>query len=74
MQLFIRKTKRTCEKIRADLLINTQAEDIASEVKKFTNGKGVNVAYDELGKAVTEASLKSLRNFGYYRFGSFPEK
>ncbi|NQX37742.1 hypothetical protein HQN84_02745 [Pedobacter steynii] len=55
-------------------MINTQAEDIASEVKKFTNGKGVNVAYDELGKAVTEASLKSLRNFGYYRFGSFPEK
>lgn len=58
--------KEQAKKLGADLVINAQAEDIASEVKKFTNGKGVNVVYDGLGKAVTEASLNSLCNFGYY--------
>lgn len=35
-------------------------------MKEYTQGEKVNVVYDGLGKAVTEASLNSLRNFGYY--------
>lgn len=53
-------------KLGANLVINTQTEDIAAIVNEFTGGRGVDVVYDGLGKAVTEASLNSLRRFGYY--------
>jgi len=39
-------------------------EDIASRVREITDGVGVAVAYDSIGKATFDASLDSLRPFG----------
>ena len=39
-------------------------EDIPTRVKELTNGEGVAVAYDSIGKATFEASLDSLKPFG----------
>jgi NADPH2:quinone reductase len=39
-------------------------EDIASRVRELTDGVGVAVAYDSIGKATFDASLDSLRPFG----------
>ena len=39
-------------------------EDIPDRVRELTDGKGVAVAYDSIGKATFEASLDSLRPFG----------
>jgi NADPH2:quinone reductase len=58
--------KERAKELGADLVINTLTEDIAGKVAEFTKGKRCHVVYDGLGKAVTEASLNSLRNFGYY--------
>ena len=58
--------KEKAKELGADLVINTLTEDIVAKVNEFTDGKRSHVVFDGLGKAVTEASLKSLRNFGYY--------
>ena len=58
--------KVKAKELGADLVINTLTEDIAAKVDEFTDGKRSHVVFDGLGKAVAEASLKSLRNFGYY--------
>lgn len=39
-------------------------EDIPTRVRELTDGKGVAVSYDSIGKATFEASLDSLRPFG----------
>lgn len=39
-------------------------EDIPTRVKELTDGEGVAVAYDSIGKATFEASLDSLKPFG----------
>lgn len=39
-------------------------EDVAARVKEITNGRGVPVAYDSVGKATLEASLDSLEPRG----------
>ncbi len=39
-------------------------EDIASRAREITEGVGVAVAYDSIGKATFESSLDSLRPFG----------
>jgi len=44
------------------ILYNT--ENIAERVREITDGVGVAVAYDSIGKATFEASLDSLRPFG----------
>ena len=44
----------------ADVTINYTANDFAAQVKKYTNGKGVNVVYDSVGKNTFERSLGSL--------------
>lgn len=41
------------------------SEDVAGRVKEITNGEGVAVSYDGVGKATYKASLDSLRHFGY---------
>ncbi|PPR77164.1 MAG: Quinone oxidoreductase 1 [Alphaproteobacteria bacterium MarineAlpha3_Bin5] len=48
-----------CEKI-----ILYKEQDIAKKVMEFTDGKGVAVVYDSVGKDTFEASLNSLRPFG----------
>lgn len=41
-------------------------EDVAKKVRELTGGKGVDVAYDSVGKISMEASLSSLRPRGWF--------
>jgi len=47
-----------------DHIIDYNKEDIARRVRELTNGEGVAVAYDSIGKDTFAASLDSLRPFG----------
>jgi NADPH2:quinone reductase len=49
----------------ADHVLVYARDDFAPEVKRLTNGKGVNVVYDSLGKATFDKSLDSLARRGY---------
>ena len=53
-------------KLGADFVINTLTEDVAAKVYEYTDGVKCHVVFDGLGKAVAEASLNSLRRFGFY--------
>ena len=55
----------------ADFCINYRSEDIVQRVKEITNGEGVPVVYDSVGKDTFESSLHCLRPFGLLvSFGS----
>lgn len=41
-------------------------EDVAGRARALTGGKGVNVAYDSVGKTSAQASLDSLKPRGWY--------
>jgi NADPH2:quinone reductase len=47
-----------------DHLIYHKREDIAKRVRELTNGAGVAVVYDSIGKTTFEASLNSLKRRG----------
>ena len=47
-----------------DHVINYSTEDFAARVREITNGKGVDVVYDGVGKATFEKSLDCLRPRG----------
>ena len=51
-------------KLGADWVIVSSEEDIAKRVNEITNGKGVDVSYDSVGKDTFEASLESLKMRG----------
>lgn len=42
------------------------SEDVAARVKELTNGQGVPVVYDSVGKTSAEASLRSLQPRGWF--------
>ena len=48
----------------ADHVIRYTEGDFASEVRKLTNGRGVEVVYDGVGQSTFDASLRSLRPRG----------
>ena len=48
----------------ADVCLNYRTEDIVARVRELTEGKGVPVVYDSVGKDTFEISLKCLRPFG----------
>jgi len=48
----------------ADAMINYTKQDFSVEVKKLTDGKGVNVVYDSVGKDTYEQSLDCLAPLG----------
>ncbi len=48
----------------AQAAINYRAEDFAQRVAQITDGQGVKVVYDSVGKDTWEGSLKCLRPFG----------
>ena len=58
--------KEIAKELGVDFVVNTLTEDIVAKVDEFTEGEKAHVVFDGLGKAVTEASLNSLRRFGYY--------
>ena len=49
----------------ADHTINYTEEDFEEEVKRITNGAGVQVVYDAVGKTTFEKSLACLSRLGY---------
>jgi NADPH2:quinone reductase len=48
-----------------DYVIAYAKEDVAEEVKRITNGRGVNVVYDGVGKDTFNGSLNSLASRGH---------
>lgn len=46
--------------------IDRKTEDIAARVKEITDGAGVPVVYDSIGKATYQASLASLATYGMF--------
>ena len=48
----------------ADAAINYVEQDFAAEVRRLTDGAGVNVVYDSVGQATFEKSLDSLAPLG----------
>jgi NADPH2:quinone reductase len=48
----------------ADVCINYRTEDVFERVQEITNGKGVPVVYDSVGKDTFATSLKCLQPFG----------
>ncbi len=48
----------------ADMTINYAKQDFAAEVRKLTDGRGVNVVYDSVGKKTYEKSLDCLAPLG----------
>jgi NADPH2:quinone reductase len=49
----------------ADAVILYTQQDFESEVKRLTDGKGVNVVYDSVGKTTFDKSLNCLAPLGY---------
>ncbi|MCC6587961.1 MAG: quinone oxidoreductase [Bryobacterales bacterium] len=54
----------TARQAGADDVIVYTEQDFAAEVKRITNGKGVDVVYDSVGASTFEKSLDSLRPRG----------
>jgi NADPH2:quinone reductase len=50
----------------ADHVILYRDQDVAAEVRRITEGKGVPVAYDSVGKDTFEGTLKSLARRGLF--------
>jgi NADPH:quinone reductase len=48
----------------ADVCINYRTENVVERVREITNGEGVPVVYDSVGRDTFEISLKCLRPFG----------
>lgn len=48
----------------ADAVINYAEQDFAAEARRLTDGRGVDVVYDGVGKSTFEKSLDSLRTRG----------
>ncbi len=61
----------------ADLVVNYSSQDFAEAALKFTEGKGVDLILDAVGKPTVEAGLRCLAPFGhlivYGRAGGSPE-
>ncbi|HXG92085.1 MAG TPA: quinone oxidoreductase [Blastocatellia bacterium] len=49
----------------ADAVILYNKSDFAEEINRITNGRGVDLVLDSVGKATIEGSLKSLAPFGH---------
>jgi len=49
----------------ADHVIDYKAQDFEAEVKRITEGRGVNVVYDSVGKTTFEKSLNCLARRGF---------
>jgi NADPH2:quinone reductase len=50
----------------ADALVNYAKQDLREELRRLTNGRGVDVVYDPVGGAYAEPALRSLAWYGRY--------
>jgi NADPH2:quinone reductase len=53
-------------RLGADHVVLYRDQDVAAEVRRITDGKGVPVAYDSVGKDTFEGTLKSLAKRGLF--------
>ncbi|HFC04402.1 MAG TPA: NADPH:quinone oxidoreductase family protein [Rhizobiales bacterium] len=49
----------TCQQLGADELLNYKQVDLKTELKRLTDGKGVDVVYDPVGGDMSEAALRA---------------
>ncbi len=63
--------KQLCEALGADVVINYTTEDFSSIVMEHTNGRGVDVVFDNVGEAVMEASMNCTAYNGHYLMMGF---
>jgi NADPH2:quinone reductase len=64
------KTK-LCSELGADVAINYTTEDFSEVVLAATDGRGVDVVFDNVGEAVMEASMKCVAYNGRYLMMGF---
>ncbi len=50
----------SCKQLGADELVNYSKTDLKSELKRLTDGKGVDVIYDPVGGDLSEAALRAI--------------
>ncbi|GBD36564.1 Crotonyl-CoA reductase [bacterium HR36] len=55
---------KKAEQLGADYVLDYTKQDIASEVRKITNGRGVDIVFEHVGAALWSAALKSLARNG----------
>ncbi|GAA4278986.1 NADPH:quinone oxidoreductase family protein [Aquimarina mytili] len=55
-----------CKAFGADEIINYTEEDLKSRIKELTNGKGVDMVYDPVGGAYSEAAIRGMAWEGRY--------
>ncbi len=55
-----------CQEYGADEVINYTTEDLKSKIKELTEGKGVDVVYDPVGGAYSEAAIRGMAWEGRY--------
>lgn len=55
---------RRAEQLGADYVLDYTKQDIAGEVRKITNGRGVDIVFEHVGAAMWQAALKSLARNG----------
>jgi NADPH:quinone reductase len=58
------KKADVAKEARADYVIISESQDFENEAKRITDGKGVNVVYDSVGKDTFDKSINSLAPLG----------
>ena len=62
MELLVQKKKLSCKKYGYDEVINYSKDNFPKKVKELTDGKGVPVVYDGVGKDTLEGSSRMFKN------------
>lgn len=56
--------RKNAHKLGADIVIDSKPDGLSSHVMKETNGKGVDVVFEHVGKDTWQESIKSLKKGG----------
>ncbi len=56
--------RKNASKLGADIAIDSKADGLSARVMKATNGKGVEVVFEHVGKDTWQESMKSLKKGG----------
>ena len=56
--------RKNASKLGADIVIDSKVDGLSSRVMKETNGKGVDVVFEHVGKDTWQESMKSLKKDG----------
>jgi len=52
------------KQLGADLIINYRTQDVITEVMRWTNGNGVDIAFDTVGPAVLQSCFRCVKPYG----------